>query len=88
MVMGNNRTATRTATRKGASAPAVANRKGRKLDAFPDKIDLRDWPYQPTLAPLPDQIVNCARVPEVLNQGQEGACTGFALVQSATTSGE
>ncbi len=75
MVMGNNH----TAIRKGASAPAAANRKGRKLDAFPDKIDLRDWPYQPTLAPLPDQIVNCARVPEVLNQGQEGACTGFAL---------
>jgi hypothetical protein len=34
----------------------------RTLDAFPDRIDLRDWPYQP-----------------ILNQGQEGACTGFAL---------
>ena len=51
----------------------------RKLDAFPDRIDLRDWNYQPTLAALPDEIVNCANVPEVLNQGQEGACTGFAL---------
>ena len=29
----------------------------RTLDAFPDKIDLRDWPYQPTLAPLPDQTI-------------------------------
>jgi len=73
MVTGKSR----AATRNRASAPAAAGR--RKLDAFPDRIDLRDWPYQPTLAPLPDQIVNCARVPEVLDQGQEGACTGFAL---------
>ena len=51
----------------------------RTLDAFPDRIDLRDWPYQPTLAGLPDTLVNCARVPAILNQGQEGACTGFAL---------
>lgn len=51
----------------------------RKLDAFPDRIDLRDWPYQPTLAPLPDELVNCHLVPEVLNQGTEGACTGFAM---------
>jgi len=52
---------------------------GRRLDAFPDRIDLRDWTYQPTLAALPDEIVNCADVPEILDQGQEGACTGFAL---------
>lgn len=52
---------------------------GRHLDAFPDRIDLRDWTYQPTLAALPDEIVNCAAVPEILDQGQEGACTGFAL---------
>ena len=51
----------------------------RTLDAFPDRIDLRDWPYQPTLAGLPDTLVNCAKVPAILNQGQEGACTGFAL---------
>ncbi len=51
----------------------------RVFDAFPDRIDLRDWPYPPTLAPLPDQLVHCARVPRILDQGQEGACTGFAL---------
>ncbi|MBI2961476.1 MAG: C1 family peptidase, partial [Betaproteobacteria bacterium] len=51
----------------------------RTLDAFPDRIDLRDWPYQPTLAALPDEIVNCERVPAILDQGKEGACTGFAL---------
>jgi C1A family cysteine protease len=51
----------------------------RKFDAFPDRIDLRDWPYQPTLASLPDELVNCGGVPEILDQGREGACTGFAL---------
>lgn len=51
----------------------------RKKDAFPDKIDIRDWYYQPTLSILPDQIVNCERVPLILDQGEEGACTGFAL---------
>lgn len=51
----------------------------KKLDAFPDKIDVRDWFYQPTLQPLPEQIINCDEVPMILNQGTEGACTGFAL---------
>lgn len=49
------------------------------LDAFPDKIDIRDWVYQPNLRPLPDQLVNCDKVPHILDQGREGACTGFAL---------
>jgi hypothetical protein len=57
----------------------VEEKIGKTLDAFPDKIDLRDWVYRPTLQILPDQIVNCALVPEVLDQGNEGACTGFAL---------
>ena len=54
-------------------------RHGRRLDAQPDRVDLRDWPYQPRLVPLPDLLVNTDRVPFVLDQGQEGACTGFAL---------
>jgi hypothetical protein len=52
---------------------------GRTLDALPDRIDLRDWVYRPSLDPLPRAVVNCARVPEILDQGTEGACTGFAL---------
>jgi hypothetical protein len=51
----------------------------RAFDAFPDRIDLRDWPYQPALAPLSDELVNCHLSPEILDQGGEGACTGFAL---------
>ncbi len=38
----------------------VEQKIGRTLDAFPDKIDLRDWAYHPTLEALPDEIVNCA----------------------------
>lgn len=49
------------------------------LNALPDSIDLRDWIYQPSLIPVPPVLVNCGRVPEILDQGQEGACTGFAL---------
>jgi hypothetical protein len=57
----------------------AAERMGRTLDAVPDRIDVRDWFYQPSLAPLPDVLINCDSVPEILDQGSEGACTGFAL---------
>lgn len=51
----------------------------RTLDAFPDRIDIRDWFYQPRLTPLPDQLIHCDLVPAILDQGAEGACTGYAL---------
>ncbi len=51
----------------------------KTLDAFPDKIDIRDWFYHPGLAPLPDQVIHFDDVPVILDQGKEGACTGFAL---------
>ena len=53
------------------------------LNALPDSIDIRDWVYQPSLLPVPPALVNCPRVPEILDQGQEGACTGFALAAVA-----
>lgn len=62
-----------------ASGRPVKGAAKRKLDAFPDRIDLRDWYYQPTLGALPDTLVNSGQVPLILDQGQEGACTGFAL---------
>ncbi len=69
------------ANERRAPAPArtTAEKISRKLDAVPDRIDVRDWFYQPALAPLPDQLINIDLVPEVLDQGTEGACTGFAL---------
>ena len=32
----------------------TAEKLNKKLDAFPDKIDVRDWFYEPTLQALPD----------------------------------
>lgn len=58
---------------------SVEKKIGKTLDAFPDRIDLQDYPYHPTLQALPNEIINCASVPHILDQGKEGACTGFAL---------
>ena len=54
---------------------------GQRLDAFPDRIDLHDWYYQPALISLPDSLVNCPLINPsmILDQGREGACTGFAM---------
>ncbi len=57
------------------------------LNARPDRVDLRDRLYQPKLANLPDCSPEPALlkdwVPEyrklILDQGEEGACTGFGL---------
>ncbi|MCK9620788.1 MAG: C1 family peptidase [Methylobacter sp.] len=65
--------------REEPAKKSVGQKIGRTLDAFPDKIDVRDWVYHPTLQALSDEVCNCAFVPEVLDQGTEGACTGFAL---------
>ena len=53
------------------------------LNALPDSIDIRDLVYQPSLRSVPPALVNCHRVPEILDQGEEGACTGFALAAVA-----
>ncbi len=69
------------ASERRTAAPVVTTERKirRRLDAHPDRIDIRDWFYHPSLAPLPDQIVNVEDVPDILDQGQEGACTGYAL---------
>lgn len=70
---------TRKKARQRRAEPPARTKPKRLLDAFPDRIDVRDWFYQPTLRPLPDSLVNCDGVPKILDQGNEGACTGFAL---------
>ena len=45
------------------------------FEAVPDRIDIRDWFYQPRLAPLPDKIVNCERVPLILDREASGPVT-------------
>ena len=70
-------------TAKSAASDKLPTRSWPKLkatlDSLPDSIDLRDWTYHPSLQPVPPTLVNCARVPQILDQGNEGACTGFAL---------
>lgn len=72
------------ATSKGGKTPAgrrrgaSAKNANRTFDALRDVPDYRDRWYQPTLAPLrhelpaPDDVY-------ILDQGTEGACTGFGL---------
>uniref|UniRef100_I2Q584 Cysteine protease n=1 Tax=Desulfovibrio sp. U5L TaxID=596152 RepID=I2Q584_9BACT len=60
----------------------------RTFDARPDRIDLRDRPYQPKLVSLPPLFPDLESIRKylpdyakalVLDQGREGACTGFGL---------
>ena len=61
----------------------------RALDARPDRFDFRDLVYAPPLRSLPPQLPSNADMARflpsyveaglILNQGQEGACTGFGL---------
>ncbi|MCK1389753.1 C1 family peptidase [Bradyrhizobium sp. 1] len=64
-------------------------RSERKFDARPDRFDFRDLPYRARLVSLPpaypsDQLIErwfsvYRNADMVLNQGQEGSCTGFGL---------
>ena len=80
-----SKTNTATGTERKTTARRRKEWAGFKasLNAMPDSIDIRDWIYQPALQPVPPVLVNCDRVPEILDQGTEGACTGFALAAVA-----
>jgi hypothetical protein len=53
-----------------------------RLDARPDTVDFRDLMYVPALVDVPTEMplarYRRAKVP-ILDQGSEGACTGFGL---------
>ena len=51
---------------------------GFLLNAVPDVQDLRDYPYVPALVQLRSEL-QPPKKRSVLNQGREGACTGFGL---------
>lgn len=62
----------------------------RTFDARPDRVDYRDRLYNPLLRSLPDQFPEQGMVAQylkdytqthklILDQGKEGACTGFGL---------
>ncbi|MCB0194344.1 MAG: C1 family peptidase [Anaerolineae bacterium] len=63
-----------------------AETQNRTFDVLPDPADFRDRLYTPTLIEVPPRIdleeYKLAKVP-LLNQGSEGACTGFALATVA-----
>ncbi len=75
--------------KKSASVPKMAFSTVRRLDARPDRLDFRDLPYRaalrslPQLYPLEDDVRRfiASYVAEglVLDQGNQGACTGFGL---------
>ncbi len=52
---------------------------GRVLNAAADVPDVRDRPYEPNLRPVLDEKAPARDRIEILDQGQEGACTGFGL---------
>ncbi|HKX62719.1 MAG TPA: hypothetical protein VJS65_12755, partial [Verrucomicrobiae bacterium] len=61
-----------------------------QLDAHPDTVDFRDKMYVPTLVEVPTRITlaeykasHRSGSPLILNQGKEGACTGFGLAAVA-----
>jgi hypothetical protein len=69
--------------------PKNKDYKDMVLDARPDRLDLRDREYRPHLRSLPPQFPNQKDIENflpsykknglILNQGKEGACTGFGL---------
>lgn len=74
------------ATAKKVTAPVVA---APRLDARPDRLDLRDLVYRAPLRSLPARwpmdadlkrlLPAYVKAGRILNQGNEGACTGFGL---------
>ncbi|MGB2693974.1 MAG: C1 family peptidase [Dehalococcoidia bacterium] len=62
---------------------AEKQRLSRTLDVKKDPLDLRDVLYEPTIAQLPFRLDNRLKSPKLLDQGDEGACTGFGLAAVA-----
>ena len=68
---------------KQVNGPTSSDGEFGRLDGFllnviPDEQDFRDYPYEPALIKLRGKIPPPPKR-TVLNQGQEGACTGFGL---------
>jgi predicted alpha/beta hydrolase family esterase len=83
MIQTTSRTR-RSSSKRNAAAGATLEQ--RRFDALPDTLDFRDQMYVPSLVKVPP-ISNIAdyrahRIP-VLDQGVEGACTGFGLATVA-----
>ncbi|HEX5128172.1 MAG TPA: peptidase C1, partial [Usitatibacter sp.] len=49
------------------------------LNVTPDRLDLRDRPYQPAVALAPPGALLLGKRAAPMDQGDSSACTGFAL---------
>jgi hypothetical protein len=59
--------------------PRATRRKNGRGTSERDSLDFRDWIYEPTLRALPEACLPRKGWLHVLDQGEEGACTGFGL---------
>lgn len=85
MATATRKPAAKTTARKAATNAAPTP----KLDARPDRLDLRDLMYRAPLRSLPARwpldadlkklLPAYVKSGRILNQGNEGACTGFGL---------
>ncbi|BAN45832.1 C1 family peptidase [Metapseudomonas resinovorans] len=62
-------------------APSKPRKKAtaKRLDVRRDSMDFRDLTYSASLSPLPDELYPNWSLLQILDQGEEGACTGFGL---------
>jgi hypothetical protein len=86
-LLGRNSMAAKKRARTSAAEKRAVK---RSFDARPDTIDFRDKMYVPSLIEVPSKLpletyLACYRGKKVpiLDQGQEGACTGFGLAAVA-----
>lgn len=78
-----------SATTKTKSSTKKKSAFGHRFDARPDRLDFRDLIYEPPLRSLPAEFPTAPHLSKavpsyvksnlVLDQGREGACTGFGL---------
>jgi hypothetical protein len=59
--------------------PKANRKKDGRGTSERDSLDFRDWIYEPTLRALPEACLPKKAWLHVLDQGEEGACTGFGL---------
>lgn len=88
-VWPENTVSTRVGSGRGVGIPTTASRPVHALNASKDPVDLRDRSYMPAPKSLPDRYPSDSSVRTylprytkarlVLDQGQDGSCTGFGL---------